>query len=186
MNLFHPARRWPTLITAALLGNLGLGVILIRVANADRHFAVEPDYYRKAVEWDSTRAQERRNVALGWQVAPDLGAVDGRTDPELAVVLSDASGAPIADAIVTMEAFQVAHAADRLTARLHAGDAPGRYLARVPMRRTGLWELRLAVSRGATRFTATVRLDADSAAAARVVRERPGEAASGGVAAVPR
>lgn len=179
MNLFHPARRWPTLITAALLANLGLGVVLIRVANADRHFAVEPDYYRKAVEWDSTRAQERRNIALGWHLAPALGAVDGIADPELAVVLRDPSGAPIAGATVTVEAFQVAHAAEVLTARLAESDASGRYLARVPVRRTGLWELRLVASRGETRFTATIRLDADSARSARVVRRRPGELPSG-------
>ncbi|MEZ4456629.1 MAG: FixH family protein [Gemmatimonadales bacterium] len=36
--------------------------------------AVEPDYYQKAVDFDSTMAQARRNASLGWRVDAALDA----------------------------------------------------------------------------------------------------------------
>ena len=73
-----PSTRWPLGITALLALFVGVNVYLMRVANDDPSFSVEPDYYHKAVVFDSTIAQERRNVVLGWRAStsidPDAGA----------------------------------------------------------------------------------------------------------------
>ena len=53
-----------TVLALTVAGNLWV----MRIANADPSFSVEPDYYRKAVDWDSTMAQRARNEALGWQL----------------------------------------------------------------------------------------------------------------------
>lgn len=45
-------RFWPALVIAFLAASAGLQVLLLTLANADGGPRVEPDYYRRAVEWD--------------------------------------------------------------------------------------------------------------------------------------
>jgi nitrogen fixation protein FixH len=173
--LLRRDRVWPAIIVTALLGNVTLGIVLMRVAADDPHFAVEPDYYRRAVGWDTTQAQARRNLELGWQVVPALGPVGGGEVP-LTLVLTDAGGAPLDGASVSVEARAVAHAAEVVAANLLPTGAPGTYTAALPVAREGLWEVRAVAVRGADRLTADLRLDARRDGPARVVTARPGTA----------
>lgn len=174
--LLRKDRVWPTIVVALLGGNLALGAVLIRVANADPHFAVEPDYYRRAVDWDSTRAQAARNAALGWTWTPSLGAVRGDRVPMM-LAITTRDGTPVDGATVTVEARAVAHASDVLVDTLAARGA-GWYGTALPMRRTGLWEFRLRATRGETVATTELRLDARADGEAAVVTARPGAADS--------
>lgn len=176
MALLRKDRIWPTLVVTALLGNVALGFVLIRVARGDEHFAVEPDYYRKAVAWDSTMAQASRNAALGWQLAPRLGAVRPGREATLVLDVRDAAGVAVSGAAVTIEAMPVAYAGEVVRATMQPGDAAGRYRAVMAMSRTGLWELRIGVARGVERFTGNLRLEASAAGEATVITERPGDA----------
>jgi nitrogen fixation protein FixH len=175
MSLLSKERRWPTLITLALLGNVALGFVLIRVARGDEHFAVEPNYYRKAVEWDSTAAQAERNRALGWQITAQLGAVTPGTEPTMQLAVRTGTGESISGAVVTLEAMPVAYAGEMVTAQLPATDSLGQTAAAVALHRTGLWELRVSALRGADRFTANLRLDVSASRDAILVTERPGD-----------
>ena len=166
---------WPTIVIAALSANVVLGIVLARVASSGASLTVEPDYYRKAVEWDSTLAQQRRNASLGWRLAPAMGARHGAEGGVLAFTIEDAAGLPVSGAEVRVEARQVAHADEPLVARLAPAE-PGRYGGVVPMRRDGLWEFRVDAVRGSDRFTEVVRLDVSRTAPARVVSDRPGTA----------
>src|SRR5690606_33052856 len=131
--------------------------------------------YRRAVEWDATQAQARANVALGWRIEPILGPLAATGPTPLAVAVHDAAGAPVAGATVTLEALQVAHASGRITAALQPDTAAGRYVAPVELPREGLWELRVAVSRGSERFTGDLRVEASRHADAVEVTRRPGD-----------
>ena len=173
---FSRERIWPTMIITALLGNVVLGVVLVRVAGGDRHFAVESNYYQKAVSWDSTMAQDSRNVALGWVMTPSLGMVGTAGGDSLVVTLHTAAGEPVTEAMVTIEAMPIAYAADVRRATLAATGEPGRYAAPGVIGRAGLWELRLTAVRGNDRFTDNLRLDASTTAVAAVVTARPGDA----------
>lgn len=164
------------MIITALLGNVVLGVVLVRVAGGDRHFAVESNYYQKAVSWDSTMAQDGRNTALGWVMVPSLGAVGTAGGDSLVVTLHQAGGEPVTGATVTIEAMPIAYATDVRRATLTATREPGRYAASGVIGRAGLWELRLTSVRGTDRFTDNLRLDASTTAAATVVTARPGDA----------
>ena len=149
---------WPIGVAAILAVTVGVNIWVAVIAGDDPSFAVEQDYYRKAVSWDSTLAQQRANERLGWQLVPALGSVPpGGTTP-LTVRLVDSTGAPIADATVRVSAFYNARAGTVLEATL-APDAQG-YEARLPIRHTGAWELRFDVRRGGERFTAVSRVDA--------------------------
>ncbi len=173
---FSKGRIWPTMIVAALLGNVVLGVVLVRLAGGDRHFAVESNYYQKAVNWDSTMAQAGRNTVLGWVMVPSLGPVRSDGGDTLRVTLHTAAGEPVRDALVTLEAMPVAFAGEVARATLRATGEPGQYAAVGVIRRVGLWELRFAAVRGSDRFTDNLRLDASSTSAATVVTARPGDA----------
>ncbi len=149
---------WPIGVVAILAATVGLNFWVFRVANDDPSFAIEPDYYQKAVHWDSTMAQQRENLVLGWHLAPTLGTFTARDGARLQVTLTDASGASIADATVRVAAFYNARANDIIDTTLRA-DSSG-YVATLPVHHGGVWELRFDVIRGATRFTSTSRVEA--------------------------
>ena len=168
-------RIWPTIVVVVLSGYVVFGISAARVATHDPNFSVEPDYYKKAVAWDSTLAQDRRNVALGWKLSPTLGPVGRGHAARLAFDVRDAAGTRVPDVKVSIEARQVAHAEELIRATLSA-DSTGDYSGELPMGRAGLWEVRVVATRGADRFATSVRMDASSSADGTVVTERPGDA----------
>ncbi|MDE3054731.1 MAG: FixH family protein, partial [Gemmatimonadota bacterium] len=149
---------WPVGVAAILAATVGLNAWVYRVANDDPSFAVEPDYYRKAVDWDSTLAQRRQNLALGWRLAPRLEAFTLERGALLQITLTDAGGAPIRDATVKVAAFFNARANDIVDSTL-APDSAG-YAVRLPVRHGGVWELQFDVRRGGQRFTSIARVEA--------------------------
>jgi FixH len=149
---------WPIGVAVILAATVGLNIWVYRVANDDPSFAIERDYYRKAVDWDSTLAQRRQNLALGWHLSPRLDAFTPRDGARLRITLTDAAGTPIRDATVKVAAFFNARANDIIDSAL-ARDSSG-YSVRLPVRYGGVWELQFDVTRGHERFTATSRVEA--------------------------
>lgn len=155
------AHLWPLAMTAILAGTVAMNIAVMVIAADDPSFAIERDYYARAVSWDSTVVQEARNRALGWRLVPTLSAFadDGAV---LRVSVRDATGAAIADARVHVSALFVARANDVIELPLAPDGAA--YAARLPVARGGAWELRFVVERGGHRFTSTQRLEARPAA----------------------
>jgi nitrogen fixation protein FixH len=152
---------WPVAVGIILGTCVAANIWIIRLANADPSFAIEENYYQKALHWDDEMAQRERNAALGWQLDPTLSSISADSGAELRLTLRDAEGVPLEGAGVTVRAMHNARAGEPLDAVLepHGG---GGFSARLPMRRAGLWEVRFEVRRGAERFTARRRLDARS------------------------
>ena len=149
---------WPALIIGALALHVVASLVTVWIATSNPSYAVEEDYYRKALAWDATRAQERRNAELGWQLDAEVtSAAETGGDPVLAARLTTADGRPLDGAAITLEGFHNARADDIVRAHL-AGTGAGAYSSPVPMRRTGLWELRFAVERAGERFTHTEKV----------------------------
>jgi nitrogen fixation protein FixH len=150
---------WPIGVAAILVATVGLNIYGYHVANDDdTALAIEPNYYQKAIDWDSTMAQMRRNVALGWHVSPQLGAFTTRDGAHLRVTVTDSAGTAIHGATVKVSAFFNA-AANNIVDTTLLPDSAG-YTGTLPVNHGGLWELRFDVRRGAERFTATSRVDA--------------------------
>jgi nitrogen fixation protein FixH len=149
---------WPWLIIALLAAGAGANVALLVVTARDTSFAVEPDYYRKALEWDATMAQQVRNATLGWSVRVvfEPAAEPGLT--RLVARVTDRAGDDIVGAEVGIETFHSAHASHVLTANL-APESSGAYTATLPLDRSGLWEVRVRVVRGEQVFTASIDHD---------------------------
>ena len=148
-----PSLRWPIGITTLLVVFAAANIEMMRIASDDPSFAVEPNYYQKAVAFDSTMAQERRNVALGWVATTSLA---NRT---IAVTLRDSVGAPVTGAKLRVDARFNARANDVLQAAL-VERAPGRYEGSIAASRSGEWEVRVEATRNAERFTARTRTTA--------------------------
>jgi nitrogen fixation protein FixH len=154
----QPGWQWPLLIVALLVGGAGANLGLMLAATGDASFAVEPDYYQKALHWDETMAQEARNAALGWTIAVVFERAAQPGAVKLTARVDDRTGHAIEGAHVAVEAFHSARARRVLRATLTAA-AAGRYSATLPLDRPGLWELRLRVERGDQVFTKTLVQD---------------------------
>jgi len=148
-----PGTIWPFVIAGALGLHVVGSLVMVYFATSNESFAVEPDYYRKALAWDDKRAQDRDNAELGWQLEFTVEPVAAGRDPILRVELTTADGQPVADAIVAMEAFPNARRDDILTATLSAAESG--YETTMPMRRDGRWEFRFVATRGDDKFTYT-------------------------------
>lgn len=150
---------WPAIIAGVLIASAGSNIAVMLVARNDPAFAVEPDYYGKAVRWDDAMAQERRNAALGWQAHGGLSLTHDAEVGKVTVTLQDAAGVPLEGATVSVEAMHNARAADRREVTL-VPMRPGVYWAPIDATRPGEWELRLTAVRGDERYTRSLRVDA--------------------------
>ena len=144
--MFKNGGWFPIFLVVILLTSVGGNIYMVMRATNDPAFAVEPDYYRKAVEWDKVQAEQEKSDALGWHVL-----VDARQD-ELRIRLTDRLGRPVDGATVEVEAFANARASQRIVGRL-VPKGLGVYVLQRPFDRSGLWEYRLAAVRDQERFT---------------------------------
>jgi hypothetical protein len=151
------ARVWPWVPVGLLVGMLGgLGSMAV-IAIRDPGFSLERDYYKKGVDYELEIRQRAENARLGWSTAVELGAARPDAETSLTVRLSDERGA-ISGARGAVEALRNATASRVLEASLEEV-APGTYRTKLPLRRGGLWELRLSFEREQDRVTAVVRRD---------------------------
>ena len=148
-----PGSWWPPIIAGALAFHVISSLVVVYVATSDPSYAVEDDYYQKAVAWDEKRAQDRLNQDLGWLLEFSVTPPEKPGDqPVLELTLLDADGGPLAGAAVSVEAFHNARGDDIIRDVLtDAGD--GVYRASLPMRRNGRWELRFTVDFDGNHFT---------------------------------
>ena len=141
------------LLVASTLGVGSLAMIAVH----DPNFALEPNYYDKALHWDRTQAQAADNQRLGYRIELVPGiAVDAQGSATLRVRIVDANGRDANDATVRATAFANAFAADATMLDLQRAES-GVYAAPLKARHLGLWEFRLVVTQGRDRVTSTLR-----------------------------
>lgn len=146
-----PGALWPVVIAGALGLHVVGSLVMVYFATSNESYAVEPDYYRKALAWDEKRAQDRHNTELGWRLDFTVEPVPAGQDPIMRAELSTLDGEPITDASISVEAFANARRDWILTATVNP--AASGYETTLPMRRDGLWEFRFTVTRGGELFT---------------------------------
>lgn len=161
-----PGFQWPLLITASLLFTVGANVVMLVAASSDRNGSVvEPDYYRKGVEWDRTMARRAESARLGWRAAAAIRvapAEEPATSPRvrrLEVTLADSSGVAIVGAAIAAVLIHNRSAATPVRVVL-IDEGGGRYAATLPDGARGLWEVRLEARRAEQRFGATLHVEA--------------------------
>jgi nitrogen fixation protein FixH len=148
--------QWPVLVTLALGFTVGVNFVMLYAAKADPNgTVVEPDYYRKAVEWDRTMARRSASLALGWTTRASLVGTPSR----LQVQLADSAGVALVDAEVTATMIHNREASTPFALTL-APTGAGTYSVDLPATRSGLWEVRVVARRGGDRFESTQHVEA--------------------------
>jgi hypothetical protein len=147
---------WALLPVGLLVASLSGLLVMASIARRDPSFALEADYYERAVRWDRQQVQWATNERLGYRVA--ALAEDGPNGVELEVVVNDRAGRSLTDATVTAEAFANARAAEVRRLAFQAGTG-GIHRVSLGHVRPGLWEFRFVVTRNGERFTEIVRKD---------------------------
>jgi hypothetical protein len=150
-----PGSWWPPIIAGALAFHVISSLVVVYVATSDPSYAVEDDYYQKAIAWDEKRAQDRLNQNLGWSLEFGVTPPEKPGDqPTLELTLLDAGGEPLVEAVVSVEAFHNARG-DDIVREVLSDVGNGVYRASLPMTRNGRSELRFTVDRGTDHFTYT-------------------------------
>jgi nitrogen fixation protein FixH len=150
-----PQVKWPLMIGGLLSIPFIVGAVAIAKTAGDPSFAIEPDYYQKAVRWDDEVAQRQANRALGWRVVYDVQR--GEKRPVLTAKLTDGAGNDVVGADVAIATSHNARGNAVVSAKLLA--APEGYSAPVELFRPGLWEVRLTATRGKDVFTDIQHID---------------------------
>ncbi|MEZ4412124.1 MAG: FixH family protein [Gemmatimonadales bacterium] len=153
----NSAKLWPAALVAVLAITVAANVAIYWTANHDSSFAVEPDYYQRAIDWDSTVARGQRSDALGWAADVRLAPPDAG-QATLSVTLAARNGTPLDSADVRAALSHNAHGANVFQVRL-LPSGPGLYAARVPSATQGLWRVDLAATRGDDVFVERVTVD---------------------------
>ncbi len=159
-----PGAGWPIGIAIVLAATVVGNLVMMRVAGDDPSMAIEPDYYRKAVGFDSTMAAERRSNALGWHAISTLDSVVVGTPTMVRVQLSDSTGAMIGDATVKIVALFNARA-NEVQALTLERMPNGTYRGSLAVHYPGEWEVRVTAMRGDAQFVSTSRVIAVGASA---------------------
>jgi nitrogen fixation protein FixH len=145
---------WPIGLSAVLAATVLANVAVFLLAARNGGAEVAPDYYRRAVAWDSTVAEGARSRALHWTYDANLSAPgEGGV---LSLSLRDSAGVPVTGARVRVESFPVARADQRLDTTLTEVGG-GRYVVGLAVRRTEWHELDVTVRRGSDRFVQQLR-----------------------------
>lgn len=151
--------QWPFLVALALMFTVGVNVVMLFAAKGDPNgTVVEPEYYRKAVEWDRTMARQQASDALRWTASATISE-SADAAREVRVVLRDSTGTAVRDADVRVSLIHNAEAA-KLTEGTLAVQPNGEYVASLLAPHPGRWEVRVTARRGEERFLATLHAEA--------------------------
>ncbi len=155
-NHIPEAQRWPAIIVTVLVAQIGFGIWMARLAGSDPHHAVEPNYYQRAVDWDSTMAQSRRDRALGWRAVATMTRTAGRS-ASLHITLVDSLGASLTVDSISVEALAIAHAGTIERPKLMSDGLA--YVGTLATAASGLWEVHVRAARSTDLFTAKLRTE---------------------------
>ena len=149
---------WPWLIAALLIATVAGQGVMLYAAASDNTMSIEPDYYKKAVAWDSTASLDSISALLHWKSEVQISGA-GASGGDLVVILTDAAGDGVTDAQVKVTAIHNLDGKRHIEAPL-VERADGRYAAHMPLDHAGMWEVRIQAERGADHYRSTTRAEA--------------------------
>lgn len=139
------------MILGLILMNMAIVATTIYFATSDRSGGVEPNYYAKALNYDTVIAQRAENARLGWNSIATLVAKSGGSGAVLTITIHDREGSEVRGALVRVETFSSLRSSERSTLVLPPTETG--YSATVPLSAGGVWRVRLRATRGADTFT---------------------------------
>ena len=163
------ALKWGAIIVGILGTSFTTGMVMLYVSATDPSFAVEPDYYNRALNWDEHAEQRRTNAELDWRI--ELQDQPGSTAGmrALTATLTNRDGNPIEDATVGVIAFHNARSANRFEFPMTPAGG-GVFSAEQPLARAGWWEFRFTIVTPESTFTKTQTVQLQPLAGAGTMR----------------
>lgn len=143
---------WPLFVAGILLVSVSVCTVTVIASLSDKSYAVESDYYERAVRWDETAREREASEELGW--TSEASVLVGTNSGEVRLTLLDANGAAVTDASVRVEAFHHARRGDAVRTLLHGGEG-GVYTAPMEVAKEGLWQVRVRAQSAAGLHVAT-------------------------------
>lgn len=147
---------WMFVPVGLLVTSVSGWLVMVSMAVDDPGFSVEPDYYKKASNYDSVIDQRAENGRLLYGVEVLSFAPTGAGSAKLILSVKGPDGDPLTKAHVTADARPVARAFDVQELSLRQGDA-GVFEAHLERPRAGLWEVRVRVDLDGRVFTRVLR-----------------------------
>lgn len=145
---------WPWGLIGLLFAGAASNIVMVIIAVTDPSFAVEHNYYQKALDWDKTMAQRKQNDDLGWKVKVAMKK-DAKADaPRPTLQLVDQKGKVLQGAVVLVTMFHSARASKRFKQALQLAPNKREYLGRPMPMKQGLWVFEVRVVKDGKRFTA--------------------------------
>ena len=134
---------WPTIVIALLFSQLAICLVTVYFAISDPSFAVEPNYYARAQNWDRTKATVQMSRALGWESTLDISSTPNVVGERIVTLkIKDRHGENIENATVFMTAFHHARPGEASQIGMQPTSS-GKFTAMIPMRKDGLWEFQI-------------------------------------------
>lgn len=151
----NPKIIWISIIVALLaIPCVFYGAMLVLVQVYPVTF--EPNYERKAANWDQIRRQQQRSGQLGWTLDLHTTPSDQPYQVEVTLGIADRQGQPVAGAAVEIEAFHTAHAAKMIQLKMKQAE-DGTYQAILPIRHSGMWEFQVTAKHENDLFLQTLQ-----------------------------
>jgi nitrogen fixation protein FixH len=146
---------------SVVLGLLGCHMIFIFTAitlgTGDPSFAVVPDYYQKAVDFDERKALLAESAALGWSVElSPASTADVLGQREVLLRFTDEAGHSIEGLTVTATGYHLARAGQPETMQF-VEVLPGQYVGSARIVREGFWQFAIDATRGEQIFVTDVK-----------------------------
>jgi len=145
-TFFEKGLHWPLglLLMFLLSASFLLTTAVFGAGKGSR--AVEPDYYTRSLNWDDEKSRLQTADRLGWDVqlstSPTIDPLGTRL---ISIMIHDAQGNPIQDALVELTCFSQSNADKPLT-KILPSTGPGHYQDRIQAMHTpGLWEYRISI-----------------------------------------
>ncbi|MCB9639715.1 MAG: FixH family protein [Myxococcales bacterium] len=144
---------WPWLLIGLLVVSSAGSILMVIIAVNDPSFAVEDNYYKKAVEWDKQIAKAKLEQALGWKAQVKVSPHPKNARLKLfQVALKDSQGFALDKAQIKVRAFHNAQASQKIKLQLHAL-GKGNYQAPILIHRPGLWVFQVFAVQGKHHFS---------------------------------
>ena len=155
-NGFRAWWPFPGMVFALIGMSMTFATVTLVLATNDPSFALEEDYFAKAVAWDETAVEREASRELGWVATAELSsALDGKGDRSVTILLKDRDGNAVEGASIEVFCFHNARRVETFSFT-PSEIAPGRYAAGQPLARDGRWTVRLRAARGDDVYTASV------------------------------
>ncbi len=147
---------WPLVIVLLLLSNIAIAVGTLVAANLRGGVQVVPDYYSKAVAWDSLATVQYASNQLGWMAEVEAD----RPAETVSVFINDSASLPVEGLAVALTLSRPQKSLPIGSFELKPSEKPGEYRgSMIRFNGVGLYDLSITAAQGDNLFVDVIRLD---------------------------